>query len=84
MTITDNELTLLGLKCPRVVVVTGWSGFSAATIRIILVPSVCGHSPVMDYQPNILQSTPPDEISPDEQKAGSGRDKEVVWKQIKN
>ena len=31
-----------------------------------------------------LHSTPPDEISPDEQKAGSGRDQEIVWKQIRN
>ena len=33
-----------------------------------------------------LFSTPytPDKISPDEQKAGSGRDQEIVWKQIRN
>ena len=79
MTITDNKLTLLGPKCPRVVVVPGWSGFNAATIRI-LVPSVCG----LDYLPNTLRSTSPDEISPDERKAGSGRDQELVWNQIRN
>ena len=84
MTITYNELTLLGPKCPRVVVVPGWSGFNAATIRIILVPSVCAYSPMVDRLPNNLQSTSPDEISPDEQKAGSGRDQEIVWKQIRN
>ena len=50
MTITYNELTLLGPKCPRVVVVRGW--FNAATMRIILVPSVCGYSPVMYYLPS--------------------------------
>ncbi len=87
MTITYNELTLLGPKCPRVVVVPGWSGFNAATIRIILVPSVCGSRPVMDYLPNTLQtvqSKPPDEISPDGQKAGSGRDQDIVWNQVRN
>ena len=34
------------------VVVSGWSGFNAATMRIILVPYVCGYSPVIDYLPN--------------------------------
>ena len=51
----DNNLQrteLLGPKCPRVVVVPGWSGIKSATIRIILVPSVCGYSPMMDYLPN--------------------------------
>ena len=44
----------------------------------------------MSLQPSdglpIQQSTvyTPDEISPDEQKAGSGRDQEIVWKQIMN
>ena len=38
------------------------SGFNAATIRVILVPSVCGYSPVIDYLPNTLQSIPLDEI----------------------
>ena len=84
MILTYNELTLLGPKCPRVVVVPGWSGFNAATIIIILVPNVCGYSPVMDYLPNTLQSTPPDGINPNDQKAGSRRDQEIVWKQIKN
>ena len=53
MTITYNELTLLGPKCSWVVVVPDWSGLGAATMRIIiLVKSVCGYSPVMDYLPN--------------------------------
>ena len=64
--------------------VPGWSGYSAGTLRSILVPSVCGYSPVMDYLPNTLQSTPTDEISPDEHKARSGRYQEIVRKHIRN
>ena len=44
-------------------------------------------SPVMDYTyTNTLQIYIPlhDEISPGEQKIGSGRDQEIVWKQIRN
>ncbi len=38
----------------------------------------------MDYLPNTLQSTPTDEISPDEHKARSGRYQEIVRKHIRN
>ena len=80
MTITDNELTLLGPKYPRVVVRVQCS-YNENYSR-----SQCLWLQSSDRLPTqySIQFIPPNEISPDEQKAGSGRDQEIVWKQRRN